>query len=152
MRNLTFGKFWKKSHFSWITPIFFEPSRIETSSILRKSKELQNWEMLVESHICLLDEITDTTISTEKTYFKNYNSEGKFFFFCIFLMIIINSRSINDEKIWEAWDLQNYVNNFIFSPNSSYFLRIQQNWGHGNFAKVEKTQKIFRDIPKKFEK
>ena len=76
--------FEKKSHFLWITPSFFEPSRIETSSILRKSKELQNWEMLVESHICLLDKITNTTISNEKTYFKNYNSEGKHFFFVYF--------------------------------------------------------------------
>ena len=34
-------------------------------------KELPNWEMLVESHICLPDKITNTTISTNKTYFKN---------------------------------------------------------------------------------
>ena len=32
----------KKSHFPWIAPIFSEHSRIETSSILRKSKQLQN--------------------------------------------------------------------------------------------------------------
>ena len=55
--------------------------------------------------------------------------------------MIINFGSINDEKIWETWDLKNYVNNFIFPPNSSYFLRIQQNWGHDNFEKIEKTQK-----------
>ena len=55
---------------------------------------------------------------------------------------------MNDEKIWETWDLKNYANNFIFSPNSSYFLWIQQNWGHDNFEKIEKTQKILRDIPK----
>ena len=106
--------------------------------------------MLVESHFYLVDKITHTTISTEKTYFKNYNSEGNIFFFCIFLMNI-NFRFINDEKIWEAWDLKNYVNNFIFSPNSSYFLRIQQNWIHDNFEKIEKTQKILQDIPRKFE-
>ena len=39
--------------------------------MLRKLKELQNWEMLVESHICLSDKITNTTISTNETYFKN---------------------------------------------------------------------------------
>ena len=61
----------KKSHFPWITLIFSEPSRIETSSSLRQSKELQNWEMLVESHICLLDKSTNITIPTDKTYFKN---------------------------------------------------------------------------------
>ena len=66
--------------------------------------------------------------------------------------MIINLRSINDEKIWETWDLKNYVNNFTFSPNSFYFIRIQQNWEHDNFEKIEKTQKILRDIPKKFEK
>ena len=63
--------------------------------------------------------------------------------------MIINFRSTNDEKIWETWDLKNYVDNFIFSPNSSYFLRIQQNWGHDNFEKIDKNQKILRDIPKK---
>ena len=63
--------------------------------------------------------------------------------------MIINFRSINDEKIWETWDLKNYVNNFIFSLNISYFLQIQQNWGHENFEKIDKTQKILRDIPKK---
>ena len=57
--------------------------------------------------------------------------------------MIINFRSINDEKIWEIWDLKNYVNNFIFSPNSSYFLRIQQNWGHDIFEKIEKSFEIF---------
>ena len=62
--------------------------------------------------------------------------------------MIINFRSINDEKIWETWDLKNYVNDFTFSPNSSYFLRVQQNWGHENFEKIDKTQKILRDIPK----
>ena len=66
--------------------------------------------------------------------------------------MIINFRFINDEKVWETWELKNYVNNFIFSLNSSYFVRIQQNWGHENFEKIEKTQKILRDIPKKFEK
>ena len=66
--------------------------------------------------------------------------------------MIINFRSINDKKIWETWDLKNYVNNFIFSLKSSYFLQIQQNWGHDNFEEIEKTQKILRDIPKKFEK
>ena len=66
--------------------------------------------------------------------------------------MIINFRSITDEKIWETWDLKNYVNYFIFSPNSSYFLRIQQNWGHENLEKIDKTQNIPRDIPKKFEK
>ena len=40
--------------------------------------------MLVESHICLLDKITNTTIFTEKTYFKNYNSKGNIFFLYIF--------------------------------------------------------------------
>ena len=58
--------------------------------------------------------------------------------------MIINFRSINDEKIWETCHLKNYVNNFICLPNSSYFLRIQQNWGHDNFEKIEKTQKILR--------
>ena len=62
--------------------------------------------------------------------------------------MIINFRSINDEKIWETWDVKNYVNNFIFSPNCSYFLRIQQNWAHDNFEKIEKIEKILRDIPK----
>ena len=61
----------KKSYFPWITPIFSEPSRFETSSILRKSEELRNWEMLVESHIYLSDKITNTTIFIDKTYFKN---------------------------------------------------------------------------------
>ena len=65
--------------------------------------------------------------------------------------MIINFRFINDEKVWETWDLENYVNNFVFSPNISYFVRIQQNWGHDNFEKIEETQKILRDIPKKFE-
>ena len=55
--------------------------------------------------------------------------------------MIINFRSINDEKIWETWDLKNYVNIFIFSSNSSYFLRIQQNWGHENFEKIDKNSK-----------
>ena len=146
LRNFRFGKFRKESYFPWISPISFEPSRIETSSILRKWKELQNWELLVESHICLLAKITNTTISTDK-HTSRINSEGNIFF-CIFLMII-NFRSINDEKIWETWDLKNYINNYIFSPNSSYFLRIQQNWGHDNFEKIERTQKILRDIPKK---
>ena len=41
------------------------------------------------------------------------------------------------------------MNNFLFFPNSSYFLRIQQNCGHENFEKTEKTKKILRDIPKK---
>ena len=123
LRNFRFGKFRKESYFPWITPISFEPSRIETSSILRKWKELQNWELLVESHICLLAKITNTTISTDK-HTSRINSEGNIFF-CIFLMII-NFRSINDEKICETWDLKNYINNYIFSPNSSYFLRIQQ--------------------------
>ena len=31
--------------------------------------------------------------------------------------MIINFRSINNEKIWETWDLKNYVNYFRFSPN-----------------------------------
>ena len=66
--------------------------------------------------------------------------------------MIINFRSINGEKIWKTWDLKNYVNNFLFFPNSSYFLRIQQNWGQENFEKTEKTKKILRDIPKKIEK
>ena len=65
--------------------------------------------------------------------------------------MIINFRSINDEKIWETWDLKNYVNNCIFSPNNFYFIRIQQNWGHDNFVKSKKLRKSF-DIPKKFEK
>ena len=55
--------------------------------------------------------------------------------------MIINLRSINGKKIWKIWDVKNYVNNFLFFPNSSYFLQIQQNWGHGNFEKTEKTQK-----------
>ena len=75
------------------------------------------------------------------------NSEGKIFF-CIFLMII-NFRSINDEKIWETWDPKNYVNNIIFSPNSSYFLRIQQNWGRDNFQIIEKNKKSFEILRKK---
>ena len=60
--------------------------------------------MLVEPHICLLAKITNTTISTDK-HTSRTNSEGNIFF-CIFLMII-NFRSINDEKIWETWDLKN---------------------------------------------
>ena len=63
--------------------------------------------------------------------------------------MIINFRSINDEKIWETWDLKNYLNNFILSPNCSYFLWIQQNWGHDNFEKSKKLKKsfeIFRKI------
>ena len=32
--------------------------------------------------------------------------------------MIINFRSIHDEKIWETWDLKNYVNSFIYSPNN----------------------------------
>ena len=55
--------------------------------------------------------------------------------------MIINLRSINDEKIWETLDLKNYVNNFIFSLKSSYFLRIQQNWGHDNFWENRKNSK-----------
>ena len=66
--------------------------------------------------------------------------------------MIINLRSINGKKIWKIWDVKNYVNNFLFFPNSSYFLQIQQNWGHDNFEKTEKTQKNLRDIPKKIEK
>ena len=41
--------------------------------------------------------------------------------------MIINSRSINDEKIWEAWDLKNYVNNFIISSNPAE-LRTRPFW------------------------
>ena len=55
--------------------------------------------------------------------------------------MIINFRYINYEKIWETSDLKNYVNNFIFPPNRSYFLRIQQNWGHDNFEKIKKNSK-----------
>ena len=57
--------------------------------------------------------------------------------------MIINFRSINDEKIWETWDLKNYVNNFIFPPNSSYFLRIQQNWDMKILRKSKKLKKSF---------
>ena len=71
------------------------------------------------------------------------NSEGKIFFFCIFLMII-NFKSINDEKIWETWDLKNYLNNFIFPPNRSYFLRIQQNWEHDNFGNRKNSKNPLR--------
>ena len=63
--------------------------------------------------------------------------------------MIINFRSENDEKIWETWDLKKYVNDFIFSPKSFYFLRIQQNWGHGNFEKVEKKLKKSLEIFRK---
>ena len=78
------------------------------------------------------------------------NSEGNIFF-CIFLMII-NFRSIHDKKIWETWDLKNYVINFIFSPNNFYFLRIQQNWGHDNFEKIEKLKKSFETFRQNLEK
>ena len=142
LRNFTFGKFRKESHFPWITPIFSEPSRIETSSILRKWKELQNWEMLVESYICLLAKITNTTIYTDKHSSRN-NSEGNFFF-CIFLMII-NFKSINDEKIWETWDLKTYINNFIFSSNPAE-LRTRQFWENRKNSKnpSRRSKKIWK--------
>ena len=58
--------------------------------------------------------------------------------------MIINFRSIHDEKIWETWGLKNYVKNYIFSSNNSYFIRIQQNWEHDNFEWIEKTRKLLR--------
>ena len=42
-----------------------ESSRIENTTIFIKSKEPKNWEILKESHNCLLDKIIDTTISTD---------------------------------------------------------------------------------------
>ena len=55
--------------------------------------------------------------------------------------MIINFRSINDEKIWETWDLKNYVNNFIFPPNNSYFLRIQAELRTRKFWENRKNSK-----------
>ena len=57
--------------FSAKTFYLIESSRTENTKILIKSKELKNWKILKESHICLLDKIINTTISTDKTYFKN---------------------------------------------------------------------------------
>ena len=66
-------KIQKKISFSLSNSYFFRTQQDSRrfSSILRKLKELQNWEILVDSHICLLDKINNTNISTDKTYFKN---------------------------------------------------------------------------------
>ena len=47
--------------------------------------------------------------------------------------MIINFKSINDEKIWETWDLKKYVNNLIFflkkfSLNPAEPMRTRQFW------------------------
>ena len=55
-------------------------------------------------------------------------------------------------KIRENLHLKNSVRNLIFSAKNFYFNRIQQIWEHDNFEKIEKTQKILRDIPTKFGK
>ena len=136
-----FEKIWETSHLENSEKISFS---LNNSYFLRTQ---QDWDLVDFEKIKGTSKLGDAG----RVSYLSLNSEGKIFFFCIFLTII-NFRSINDEKIWETWDLKNYVKNFIFSPNSSYFLRILQNWGHDNFEKIEKTRKILRDIPKKFGK
>ena len=55
-------------------------------------------------------------------------------------------------KSENTWDLKNYVNNFIFSPNSFYFIESSRTEDTTILRKSKKLKKILRDIPKKFEK